>query len=103
MEVLQQKCCSGCTGTGKRTEPAGAQGEGKKETDATRIRIGYLKLNANCRLLGRERRKYIWGLGIARPQIGGQKEQNTCRVIYKKQKRGVSKAEQTTAGHAALL
>lgn len=62
VEVLQQKCCAGCTGTGKRTKPAGAQGEGKKETDATRIRTCLLKLNANCRLLGRERRKCMCGL-----------------------------------------
>ena len=61
------------------------------------------KLDANCRLLGRERRKCIRGLGIARPQIGSQKEQSTHRVIYKKQRKGVSKAEQTTAGHAAVL
>lgn len=96
-------CSRSVVQAGKRTEPAGTQGERKKEKDATWIRIGHLKLNANCRLLGRERRKYIRGLGIAGPQIGGQKEQSTCRVIYKKQKRGVLKAEQTTAGHAALL
>ena len=45
--------------TGLKLHP---QGEGKKETDATRIRTCHLKLNANCRLLGREKRKCIRGL-----------------------------------------